>query len=89
MKMHKDTYRLTTDLKSARLNYPNSTMQPFVFQNASGGLKFPTSALSYNKVKDIQRIFTRNINSIENLNYHERLRELVDMYILERRIDEY
>ena len=43
----KDTDRQTTDLKSARLNFPNSTMQPFILQNASGDLQFPKSALSY------------------------------------------
>ena len=47
MKTHKDTDRHPTDLKSARMNYPNSTMQPFVLQNASVDFQYPKPALSY------------------------------------------
>ena len=36
MKTHKDTDSQTTDLKSACLNYPNSTLQPFILENALG-----------------------------------------------------
>ena len=46
MKTHEDTDRHPTDLKSARMNYPNSTMQPFVLQNASVGFQYPKPALS-------------------------------------------
>ena len=46
MKMHEDTDRHPTDLKSARMNYPNSTMQPFVLQNASVDFQYPKPALS-------------------------------------------
>ena len=53
MKTHEDTDRHPTDLKSARMNYPNSTMQPFVLQNASVDFQYPKPALSYmlNRVK--------------------------------------
>ena len=47
MKTHEDTDRHPTDLKSARMNYPNSTMQPFVLQNASVDFQYPKPALSY------------------------------------------
>ena len=42
MKTHEDT-----DLQSVRLNYPNSTMQPFVLQNTLVGFQNPKPALSY------------------------------------------
>ena len=47
MKTHEDTDRHPTDLKSARMNYPNSTMQPFVLQNASVDFQYSKHALSY------------------------------------------
>ena len=52
MKTHEDTDRHPTDLKSARMNYPNSTMQPFVLQNASVGFQYPKPALSYLQKQD-------------------------------------
>ena len=47
MKTHEETDRHLTNLKSARLNYPNSTVQPFVLQSASVGFQYPKPALSY------------------------------------------
>ena len=47
IKIHEDTDRQTIDLKPARLNYPNSTMQPFVLQNALVCFQYPKPALSY------------------------------------------
>ena len=41
-----------------------------------------------NKIEDIQRIFTRKIDGMEGLDYHERLRKL-NMFSLERRRDRY
>ena len=57
MKTHEDTDRHPTDLKSARMNYPNSTMQPFVLQNASVDFQYPKPALSY---KNTHIIFVPN-----------------------------
>merc|ERR1711989_86715 len=39
-------------------------------------------------MEDIQKIFTKKIDGIEGLNYHERLKKL-NMYSLERRRDRY
>ena len=81
MKTHKDTDRHPTDLKSARMNYPNSTMQPFVLQNASVGFQYPKPALSYynffiflqyityNSAKyleELNKAITSNLNSKDN-----------------------
>ena len=46
IKVHENTDRQTTDLKSAHLNYPSSTMQPFVLQNALVGFQYPKPALN-------------------------------------------
>ena len=53
MKTNKDTYLHPTDYRSARLNYPNLTMQPFVLQNSSVGFQYPKPALSYSKLLKI------------------------------------
>ena len=41
-----------------------------------------------NELEDIQKIFTKKIDGMEGLNYHERLKKL-NMYSLERRRDRY
>ena len=41
-----------------------------------------------NEIEDIQRIFTKKIDGMDELNYHERLKKL-KMYSLERRRDRY
>ena len=48
----------------------------------------PNKQQYINKIEDIQRIFTRKIDGMEGLDYHERLREL-EMFSLERRRDRY
>merc|ERR1712237_208103 len=48
----------------------------------------PNEQQYINKIEDIQRIFTRKIDGMEGLDYHERLREL-KMFSLERRQDHY
>ena len=68
MKTHKDTDRHPTDLKSARMNYPNSTMQPFVLQNASVGFQYPQPALSYHKKKMSPNIAINSVNYYQTLN---------------------
>ena len=48
----------------------------------------PNKQQFINKIEDIQRVFTRKIEGMEGLNYHERLRKL-DMFSLERRRERY
>merc|ERR1711888_205423 len=48
----------------------------------------PNKQQFINKIEDIQRVFTRKIEGMEGLNYHERLREL-NMFSLERRRERY
>ena len=48
----------------------------------------PNEQQYINKIEDIQRIFTRKIDGMEGLDYHERLRKL-EMFSLERRRDHY
>merc|ERR1719290_229915 len=48
----------------------------------------PSEQQEINKIEDIQRIFTKKIDGMKDLNYHERLKRL-NMYSLERRRDRY
>ena len=48
----------------------------------------PREQQDINKIEDIQRIFTKKIDGMKDLNYHERLKKL-NMYSLERRRDRY
>ena len=57
MKTQKDTDQQTTDLKSARLNYPNSTMRRFALQKASVGSQYPKPALSYHINTTLTHLF--------------------------------
>ena len=48
----------------------------------------PNELKYINELEDIQRIFTKKIDGMDGLNYHERLKKL-KMYSLERRRDRY
>ena len=48
----------------------------------------PNKQQFINKIEDIQRVFTRKIDGMEGLNYHERLR-MLNMFSLERRRERY
>ena len=48
----------------------------------------PVQQSYINELEKIQKTFTSKINGMEELDYHERLKEL-DMYSLERRRDRY
>merc|ERR1712002_1376752 len=48
----------------------------------------PRQQQDINKIENIQRIFTKKIDGMKDLNYHERLKKL-NMYSLERRRDRY
>merc|ERR1711888_108032 len=48
----------------------------------------PVEQKYINELEDIQKIYTKKIDGMEDLNYHERLKRL-KMYSLERRRDRY
>ena len=73
MKTHEDTDRHPTDLKSARMNYPNSTMQPFVLQNASVGFQYPKPALSYIEKPYEYKLHDKYLTKKKTLINHQRV----------------
>merc|ERR1711895_115484 len=52
------------------------------------GVWSPVEQKYINELEDIQKIFTKKIDGMEGLNYHERLKKL-KMYSLEKRRDRY
>ena len=48
----------------------------------------PTAQTEINEIERIQKTFTKKLDGMENLNYHERLKEL-KLYSLERRRERY